>query len=54
MKVHAPIDVLDFDYALWVTTDWFDQMDAVPAVAHESALDLPRNVSSSVRLPGIE
>jgi hypothetical protein len=51
MKALAPIDVLDFDDPLWVTSDWFDRMDAVPAVANEPTLDRSRHVSSSVRSP---
>jgi len=52
MKTLVPIDVLDFDDALWVTFDWFDRMDAVRASANEPALDRSRHVSSSARLPG--
>jgi hypothetical protein len=47
--VHA--DVLDFDDALWVTSDWFGRMDAVRAIANERALDRSLHESFSVRLP---
>jgi hypothetical protein len=49
MKALAPIDVLDFDDLLWVTSDRFDRMDAVPAVANEPTLDRSRHVSFSIQ-----
>ena len=49
MKALAPIDVLDFDDLLWVTSDRFDRMDAVPAVANERTLDRSRHVSFSIQ-----
>jgi hypothetical protein len=51
MKTLVPIDVLDFDDALWVTSDRFDRMDAVRAIANEPALYRSLHVSFSVRLP---
>jgi hypothetical protein len=51
MKALAVIYVLNFDDPLWVSADWLDRMDAVPAVANEPALDQSRHLSSSVRLP---
>jgi hypothetical protein len=51
MKALAAIHILDFDDPLWVTADWLDRMDAVPAVANEPALDYSRHLSSSVRSP---
>jgi hypothetical protein len=45
MKALSPIDVLDFDDALWVISDLFDQLNAVPAVAKEPALDRSRHMS---------
>ena len=40
MKRSCPIDVLDFDDALWVTSDWFDRMDAARAMQMTSARSL--------------
>jgi hypothetical protein len=51
MKALAAIHFFDFDDPLWVTADWLDRMDAIPAVANEPALDHSRHLSSSVRLP---
>jgi hypothetical protein len=51
IKTLVPVDVLDFDDALWVTSDWFDRMDAGRAIANEPALDRSLHVSFSVRLP---
>jgi hypothetical protein len=42
MKALVPIEILDFDNALWVTSDWFDPMDAVRAITIETALDRSR------------
>jgi len=39
MKALAAIHILDFDDPFWVTADWLDRMNAVPAVANEPALN---------------
>jgi hypothetical protein len=52
MKALARIDVLYFDDPLWVASDGFYRMDAVPAVANEPALNHCRHVSSSSLIPG--
>jgi len=48
MKALAPIEVLYFDDLLRVTADWFDRLDAVPAVANEPTFDRSRHMFSSV------
>ena len=51
MKALGPIDVLDFDDALWVTSDLFDRMDPARALQKETSARSLAPCVSSVRLP---